>query len=309
MLFNLTQQKRDELFQSLTEDQKSYLHNRLRRGKRTIFAISMAKKKGHHIPEGIDEREIETLLEDWILIDFIDAGFVTSALKCECGRSLRYQYIVENKKTKERLKFGRDHFEMHTGIDAAIVKEILKGFDAIDLELDEILIKITENWDLKKIIQIPEDFQIPLDIQEHLELELPLLYKQLNRLRSLIERHEMKPKKISTIKNENTHTYKEPHTYSYSNATQQDDLFKNIYVGHVNCEYKEFIDIYLQQEIRSARIMCELLIKNNNAKKKRYLSGKPHIYVDVCIYLESLVSNGYCRLISKNKNDRIYQLI
>ncbi|MGR9635250.1 hypothetical protein ACU82A_30120 [Bacillus cereus] len=116
---------------------KNYLSEFLKRGKRTAFASVLAQQKGDNSQEDADHISIQ-----WTLLDFIDAGTISDELKCECGRSLRYQYIVKNLSTGKVLKFGKSHFQEHTNIPADIVKEVINGMLQIDYELDEILIKL-----------------------------------------------------------------------------------------------------------------------------------------------------------------------
>ena len=74
----------------------------------------------------------------WSII--FDNGFINPDTPCECGRPLRYQYIVEHKPTNEARRFGITHFEGHTGVSASIINEIKKGFNSIDYEQDELLL-------------------------------------------------------------------------------------------------------------------------------------------------------------------------
>lgn len=69
-------------------------------------------------------------------------------------------------------KFGITHFEEHTGIPPELAKEILKGFERIDYELDEILWKLSNEWNLSKegIEYIPANIELPADIQAHYKL-------------------------------------------------------------------------------------------------------------------------------------------
>src|SRR5690606_6990747 len=121
--------------------------------------------------------DIEYLLEEWIYVGFIDAGHVTHEYRCECGRPLRYQHIVEHKKTGQKRKFGIQHLEDHMQMDAKTVQEIVQGFEKIDFELDEIIVKLQNGWDLEseQLPKVPDHLALPHDIQEHFRLRLPLL--------------------------------------------------------------------------------------------------------------------------------------
>ena len=149
------------------------------------------------IPDHVSPEEAELLLDEWVLVDYIDNGFTNPDTPCECGRPLRYQYIVEHKPTNETRRFGITHFEEHTGISASIVSEIKKGFNSIDYEQDELLLKIKNNWDIKEEFSfIPDDITFPEGIEKHLELDVPLLDKQIKELQRLISNHMYNTRRI-----------------------------------------------------------------------------------------------------------------
>lgn len=66
----------------------------------------------------------------------------------------------------------------------------------------------------------------------------------------------------------------------------------------------------IMQELRngesSARALSEMLINKHGAANNRFVTDKPHIYVDVCLYLDQLCNEGICELQSKEPNDRVY---
>ncbi|MEW4237181.1 hypothetical protein Q0N71_31115 [Bacillus thuringiensis] len=95
---------------SLSDEQQEYLRNFLKRGNQTVFSSMLARLKG-----GESEEDAEHISTQWMFIDYIDAGKVSKDHPCECGRPLRYQYIVKNLVTNKILKFSKDHFEKHTG--------------------------------------------------------------------------------------------------------------------------------------------------------------------------------------------------
>src|SRR5690606_25388474 len=112
-----------------TENQRLFLTEKLKRGKRTVFSNALAMGKGTYL--GSDQ-DLEQEIQQWEFIDLLDGGEGNRPYRCECGMSLRYQYIVKNIRSGEIKKFGRNHFEFHTGIPANIVKDIIKGFESID---------------------------------------------------------------------------------------------------------------------------------------------------------------------------------
>ncbi|WP_374724220.1 DUF3895 domain-containing protein [Calidifontibacillus erzurumensis] len=324
----LSVEERDKILNSLTENQKDFLLNEMKRGKKTVFANIMAKDKGIVLPEHVTSEEIELLLDDWILEDYIDNGFVNPETPCECGRPLRYQYIVKHLQTGEVRRFGISHFEQHTNIPPNIVKEIIDGFNRIDYELDEILTKIQNGWKLEKFIkEIPEDIQIPFDIKKHLDAQVPLLDRQLHRLNVLINQHSMN----NVTRRENKLLPVEPIIISkpIDNAEEkQYDIFdftdpimktemeaneEKIELDSMDTFPKEYHQIVLEllkNNVTSARVMCEILMKNHNIISKRYLSGKPRMYVPLVRYLESLREQNIVQLVEKvDLTDRIYKLV
>ncbi|GIN86122.1 hypothetical protein J6TS2_25080 [Heyndrickxia sporothermodurans] len=202
MEYYFDSQQRKTILKHLAENQRKYLLETLKRGKRTVFSNELLKGKGTY--SGSDQ-ELEREIQQWEFIDLLDGGQGNRPYRCECGMSLRYQYIVKNLETGELKKLGKNHFEFHTGIPSSIVKDIIKGFERIDCELDEILYKIEYGWDDSSLIKAKEyKIDIPEDIQEHLHLKLPLLDKQLHRLDRLIREKELEHlKKLRDNKGKN----------------------------------------------------------------------------------------------------------
>ncbi|WP_280771742.1 DUF3895 domain-containing protein [Salipaludibacillus daqingensis] len=322
----LTKDERDSYLNSVTEEQKEFLNHHVRRGKKTIFANLMAKDKGIVLPEDTDSAEIEHLLEGWILIDYIDNGFVNEETPCECGRPLRYQYIVKHNVTNEIRTFGINHFEEHTGLPAEIVKDIKSGFLKIDYEMDELLLKLQQHWKLEDVIPfIPEDFTYPNDIEKHLAANVPLLDRQIHRLKqqiASIDRGYDIPRRDDDEVDETKRNLS--HMDRFYEAQEPDplNLFseeempspkneKDLQAYVLPNEYRDAVIKYLEEGVTSARVICELLIKNNRAPNDRYyFSERPKIYVPVCFYLDLLVSRGKAAHIgARDLDDRYYQLV
>ncbi|MFS0815466.1 DUF3895 domain-containing protein [Lysinibacillus sp. 1P01SD] len=193
--------------ESLSPAQRDYLLNHIQRGKRTAFANVMARLKGvtinNHDSDTLEL--IEQHLDGWVLVQIIDSGFINPKTRCECGKPLRYQYIVQHKKTKEILKFGINHFEQHVNLPHGVVKDVLKGFKEIDYELDELLIKIKNGVKSEKILSslqigLRESIPIPNNLKEQIALGLPLLENQIamifNARKQLLSRHSKSANKL-----------------------------------------------------------------------------------------------------------------
>ncbi|MCC3374013.1 hypothetical protein [Cohnella sp. REN36] len=302
-----TIEERDHLLQNLNHHQRAFLTDTMIRGRRTAFANAMAKQKGFHLPDDASFEEIEALLEDWIYVSTYDAGYVSHDLRCECGRPLRYQHRVEHKTTGEVKKFGIEHLKEHLGIDAAVVAAVKKGFDAIDYELDEILAKAASNWRLDpEFLQVDE---IPSDIQTHLDHGLPLLERQIARLRDR-RRKRVKPdlqqaNVAPAYQNQaprDLFEWQEMQQISTSDQAPQipiSDLFRLPDRLHKHVQH------YLNRGIKSARIICELLIKEHGAPNARYITGKPHLFVPLCKHIENHHSDYNMKPLGAD--DRSYQ--
>jgi hypothetical protein len=321
----LTVEEREALLPLLTEQQRTFILENVKRGKKTTFANEMAKDKGLMLPNDASIEDIEMLLDEWVLEDYIDNGFVNPETPCECGRPLRYQYIVKHKSTDEVRRFGITHFEEHTGIAAEIVNAIKKGFSAIDYEMDELLTKIKSNWSLDEAnLLIPDGFIFPKEIGKHLDNHVPLLDRHIQHLRKLVSqfRDERAPihRDVPEVKKELKWDFdSEMEEDDDDQVSFEFDLFEeketktssptkeSLPVNNLSGPIKDKILEYLRT-VSSTRVICELLIKNNIVANQRYLTGKPKIYPYVCFFLEGLVYQGELYLEDTNAyEDRFYK--
>ncbi|GIP34723.1 hypothetical protein [Paenibacillus sp. J2TS4] len=337
--YQLTMTERDAILEQLSDEQRSFLADTLRRGRRTIFAQKMAAKKGARIPETATYEEIEHLLEDWIYIGYIDAGVRDPDLRCECGASLRYQHHVENKRDGRVLKLGIKHLEEHTLIDAKIVSQIVKGFDALDEEQFEVLIKFRDGWELSDYFSLPfpEGFTLSKDMASHLQVQLPLLDRQLVRLQESLRKFREDQPAAPAIPTAHARPLVEsaakPYQESPAVELEEDsqlsfDLFDmeqnsafavsprtaasqayDAAIPELPARLQGAIRGHLLQGVRSTRILCEILIQHHGAEDARYITDKPYIFPLVAMHIDrNLVQEGICRLVSKDHEDRIYEL-
>jgi hypothetical protein len=350
--YELSVEERDHLLSTLTEEQRQFVHGIMVRGKKTVFARIMAAQKGAHIPQDATFEEIEMLVDDWVYLNYTDAGVVTDALKCDCGRSLRYAHTVKNLKTAEIHTFGITHLELHTGIDAKIVAQIKNGFDVIDFELDEILFKVASGWSLYRSVgDLPEGLELPEDIRLHLDIGLPLLDRQLVRLKRLLAHHAsgQRQKRLRAASALSTtalpvqtaaasavpavaRAEEEPSLFVMDDNNQTAfDFFGDLSAPEepavpeapkvpaaqtagtkkstiwLDERLREPVIAYMKQGVNSVRVLCELLIKSNGADDGRFSTGKPYLYVPVCVYLDDLAEQGQCRIVSRSQDDCVYQ--
>lgn len=311
----LSVKKRESILDATTTEQKDYLNNVIKRGKKTVFANVMAKQKGFVLPENVDSNNIEKLLNEWILEDYIDSGFVNPETTCECGRPLRYQYVVRHLTTNATLKFGITHFEEHMNLPSEVVSEVKKGFLEIDYELDELLQKIELGWTLEKNVgTLPGDFEIKNSFKQCLDIGIPLLDRQIKLLLNQLDAHMEKEQisKLPTIEMANHSLPKKP-----APSTIGENLILNLEMDSMDLNTIQPVS-FLQEKayemvlsgISSARIICELLIKDYHVSKERFITGKPKIYVDIIPYLEQYVLSGNLLVsAAKDMSDREYFLI
>lgn len=312
----LTQSERDELLLSLTDKQKEFFKEHLRRGRKTIFANVLAREKA----SSVDDTTITEIASQWELQDYIDAGpgwRSGSQLFCECGRALRYQYIVYNKETSEVKKFGITHFEEHVGIPPHLVKEIVKGIAEIDYEGDEILMKIENGWVLadEQIYEIPNEIEVPKDVQLHFDYDIPLLNRQILRLKRMIAMHlkEIEEERVQQqrLEKEMKRQKKESAMVSRREAMLQSREWKHG-IG-ISVEEQAGIMIFLEDLDKTtflASNVCEYLVAYHGSSGEKYSSGSFKIFSFVCIFLEELVRNGQLQFVAKKYGmDREYALV
>jgi hypothetical protein len=179
----------NDAYLTLSDEQKLVLDNYVKRGMKTKWLNAWAMKKGAVLSsEELEDSEktMERLL-DWVLLDYEDSLSINPNTRCQCGKALRYRYTVLDKKTGQVYKLGKVHFAQHTGLSPEIVRLIMKGLKEIDLEREEILSKVISGWSLS--IFIPSELEVPKDIQEQLQVNLPLLDRQESRLWNLVKKY------------------------------------------------------------------------------------------------------------------------
>jgi hypothetical protein len=332
----LTVTEREQYLDELPNAQRSYLTDQLARGKRTAFANAMAEAKGHYIPDDAEPEMIEMLLDDWIYSGYTDAGAVSPDLRCECGRPLRYQHRVTHKKSGEVRHFGIDHLKEHLGIDAAVVSAIKKGFDAIDYELDELLIKLRSRWQPDTDWSASE--HLTADMRAQLDLGLPLLDRQIRRLLDRKRRAQAhtqarlkatplaapltaplrvdKPAEkkspqeepapvdlfdwVERMSEHAAPAAPAPSAVSGTNSREDDGS------DRLPARLRDAVLGYCEADVRSARVICELLIRDHGASDTRFSTGKPHLYIAVCRAIEAAFPHA--KVEAHEHEDRYYSL-
>jgi hypothetical protein len=194
----LTEREVKEYYSLLNMEQKQFLDEHIRQTKKSKWLEALARKKGIKIDATVSLEELEREINDWVLVDVLDGGYGNRPYRCECGNSLRHQFIVHHKEKNETLKLGSTCFENYTDLPPEVVKDIQSGFHTVDLERDEILVK----FKYKEVtnLQYYGSIEIPLLIQRQTEIKLPLTNRQLARLEKLKKEKELEEERLRAEK-------------------------------------------------------------------------------------------------------------
>jgi hypothetical protein len=326
---SLSKKERDEILSQLSETQKVFLQEKMKRGRKTVFTNVLAKEKASSFD---DDQDGENVALKWDLLDYLDGGpnwRTDTSYYCECGRQLRYQYIIKNLETNEIKKFGLTHFEVHTGIPANLAKAVKDGIDAIDFELDEILQKIDSGWNIsvEGIHEIPQEIEIPNDIKEHFENDVPLLDRQVFRLKEKIYEHkrqqewQQRQNKIAEMRQIPTKTKVINHRQNttavknevYSVVKSRRNLPINISSIPLEKRLQDAVQSFIYEnnhENFKVSHLCDYLIEHYDADSSTFSSGKLKIYPHVSLYLDFLAKKGFIELINNaTLDDRGYRIV
>ncbi|MGG0878020.1 DUF3895 domain-containing protein [Bacillus inaquosorum] len=267
----------------LNEEQKQFLTDYVKTKKLEAFnKIQTEASTGYSGFEDASSEDLQLLIDEWVLIDYIDNGFVDKNTPCECGRPLRYQYIVRNNKSGEVKRLGINHFEEHIFLKKHVVKKIKKEFDLIEREVSEISERTRVKWSIENVLHyIPNDYKFSTDkIKQQLDMGLALSAKQVNSLMKEVNQtilSDNKAAKTVTLENIDLFNYDEPKKIST--------------VFSLNDTQKETIRDLYYRGVKSPRVICEMLIEDKIAPSNRYSTGKPKIFPNVCVFLEEIKGN------------------
>ncbi|MFC0476925.1 hypothetical protein ACFFHF_17110 [Robertmurraya beringensis] len=195
----LSQREVEDIMSSLSEDQRSYIIKHTKQSKKSKWIETLAKKKGIVLSENMSLEVVEDKLDEWMLVDVLDGGYGNRPYECECGKSLRFQYIVYHKGDDKTYKLGETCFEHYTDLQPEVLKDILKGFHHVDLERDEILLKLKQKRypDLTKYLVIDS---IPAELKKQIQLLIPLSNSQLGNIQHLMNEHDLQIKRNEVYK-------------------------------------------------------------------------------------------------------------
>src|SRR5699024_10612789 len=184
-IYTLTDEKRQRILSKLKYKQIKILSD-----------FTMYKAKSEMITKDF------VIANDWKLADIREDAFWNlrsmdnnqvkniPKLKCECGKNLRYQYILRSSSSKE-LKLGVTHFTQHQGIPQNIARQIHSRLNKVMIFRDEILTKYSQGqrFPLKEynivskkglLLEFGEDFNYKL--KKFKDANLPLFHVDESRL-------------------------------------------------------------------------------------------------------------------------------
>lgn len=258
----LTEAEVDEIYQLLTPKQRQYIDSFTKRSKKSKWLEVLALKKGIIVTEEMDNEQLARAVDDWVLVDILDGGCGNRPFRCECGMSLRYQYIVTHKKQNKTYKLGETCLGNYTRLTPEVIRDIKMGFHTIHLERDELLLKIYrgEKTDIKEFAGI----EIPPSYLEQIEHDIPLLDKQLQKLHDQLhakrmeelqkqrqsERERLKEISYQSRQHRTSKSYTAPYYYSHHSSTKTH--------SHLCISYEELIERHLS-ELKQIRAKEELI--------------------------------------------------
>ena len=135
----LSVKKRTEVYRTLNSEQQALIT------KHRKFKIRSLFLKNNYLDDS--EWEFETVNTDWSY----DRQEKSYHLFCDCGKALKYQFVLKSTKNKKLIKLGISHFADHLGISQMVANEIKTGVNHIDIALDELL------WLKDRGYSFPED--------------------------------------------------------------------------------------------------------------------------------------------------------
>lgn len=190
MYKKLSADEREQRLSVLTAEQRNYLENEMKRSRKTVFERFMRDEKITALKSvDITLEDNERNVIDWMITDYDDFGPGNYIGRCACNRRLRYMFTVEHQKTHKKLQYGKDHLSIFLNIEVKDVNGIINELDEIDHELDELLWKIENNEYYHEYYErIPDKTVVSESIKKHIELNLPFLNPQINRLNKYFEK-------------------------------------------------------------------------------------------------------------------------
>lgn len=198
----LTIKERSEIYTRLTKEQRKLIDEHRK------FLIRSEFLKDSYL-KASDWEFVDLKIDD----DYPKIHHKHQMLYCECGRRLKYQYVVKSKETQKVMCLGIQHFKDHLNIPQQVATEIAQRLNNVDFALDELL------W-LKRLgIDFPDDLwenyiffmfgnqfvsseiRINLSLARRVadfkEAKMPIYLADYKEVLSEIEKYRVAPEKIN----------------------------------------------------------------------------------------------------------------
>jgi len=307
MYKTLSQNERERLLSQVTEAQRDFLLNKVKRGKRTIFGNIMVNEKISVIKTvDVTLQEDEKEVLDWTITDFVDFGKGNRFGKCACGLTLRFMFTVKHLKTGKTIKYGKDHLSEFLNIGVKEIKGIISDLSAIDYELDQLLLKIESNdYGYEIFYKVSDKMEVPKDIKEHIEAKVPFLDSQINRLYRNFEKLRdaewiEERRAIFDSEQQRLHLEKERKEAMLQERKEKDREILEITKRqlHTSATFDEIAYSLVQNGVNSALEISHIMINHFGADNRLSINSmkRPYIYYDVLIALNKEVEKGNLHL-------------
>ncbi len=161
----------------LTKLQESFLDNYIKQSRYDQLTSERVKLKGKFLKDPDDLKDVDACIEEWSLVDVLDAGEGQRGYRCQCGKAIRHQYILEHKTKEITLKLGSTCYQKYVGIDVHQVERVIKSKEVIIAEREEIMDRFVTGFIDTQLFLLDYDNLSELH-REQLQLGLPLSSKQ-----------------------------------------------------------------------------------------------------------------------------------
>ncbi|MFJ3389479.1 hypothetical protein [Lysinibacillus sp. NPDC086135] len=92
-------------------------------------------------------------------------------------------FTIEYQITHNKIQYGKDHLSAFLNIEVNEIDAVINELDKIDYELDELLWKTENNeYYYEYYERLPDKTVVSESIIKHIEMNVPFLDRQINRL-------------------------------------------------------------------------------------------------------------------------------
>lgn len=303
MYESLSQKERDRLLSLASEEQQDFLLNKVKRGRKTIFGNIMMNEKINAIRSvDITLTQDEKDVMDWDIIDFVDFGKGNRLGKCACGISLRFMFTVQHNKTGKTIEYGKVHLSDFLNINVKDINGLINNLYVIDYELDELLQKIESNdYGYEIYEQVSKKIDVSEDIKHHIQANVPLLERQINRLYSDFKKlrdEEWKAERKAFLETERQRQLlqKEQQEKMLREKRERDRDILETSKGqlHLSATFDEIAYSLVLSGVNSAVEISHIMVNHFGVDKRKSVSTmeRPYIYFDILVALTKQVENG-----------------